>query len=161
MSRYDELLQAFVNANKDYYADRAKCLEFSKQLVKGLHQYLDAPAEHIRLCPAYDPPEKDKKYHLEQTIALNNNSYWEFGVEIDFTDKSALNTLMLRVPFEVQQNGNVFKIKIGNLSWKVANKDDLMGFQEIYAFVYQALVKNIKASNYPGAKTNPFGFIID
>ncbi len=152
MSKYEEIVQAYSSARKDFLDNKVACSGFARELVSGMIEYFDWPQDrevtYIPLDEELDP--NNKFYALAGAMRLDDQAFWHFGLALNLAEISGINPLSLVFSFFIKQSGRDFMVRLGTEGqiYKIPSDkrgDDLAPFydrvfQEIEAFMKANLV---------------------
>ena len=96
-SRYQELCKSFGEARASFAAYRSECLFFAATLVRSFTDYSGWARENVGYEPlgATEPDQSSPR--LEDSLHLDEDGFWHFGLRLILEDGKARGGILVRV----------------------------------------------------------------
>ena len=152
MSKYEDIVQVYSSARKDFLDNKIACSGFARELVADMIDYFEWPQDrevtYIPLDEDLDP--NNKFYAIAGAMRLDDDAFWHFGLALNLAEISGINPLSLVFSFFIKQSGTNFKVRMGiggrELTIPASKRGDALApfydlvFNEIDAFLKAHLV---------------------
>jgi hypothetical protein len=82
MTKFEELCKIYTESGNDFNNYRWKCIDFAKEIGKGVANYLECKIEDIQYY-LYDKEGKPQEAHPRDALFLRKDAFWHYGMGIN------------------------------------------------------------------------------
>jgi hypothetical protein len=117
MSKFDDLRQAYAQARKEFFTQRAASATFAETIVQGMETYIGSPQFQLHFLPYTQAVTSSKTHTATAAVWLANDALWHLKVAMELRgDAEGIHneTAGQTVTFEMvmQPVGTGFKVGI-------------------------------------------------